>query len=147
MKINPSCGWKTIIHITDFLRLHLQPSKNHGGELKAVTYAVHDPLIAAYRHSVKHVSLISVRDGTALDWYKQEHLRAQMSKTVLFGKIKDLQLIVWIFRGQLQCRMGGKRQGSIEAYPKFWNLNPVEKQAGEILRIPAWTETFELIRG
>ena len=30
----------------------------------AVTYAIPDPLVAAYRHSVEHVSLISVLDGT-----------------------------------------------------------------------------------
>ena len=33
----------------------------------AVTYAFHDPLVAAYRNSVVHVSLISVLDGTALN--------------------------------------------------------------------------------
>ena len=32
----------------------------------AVTYAFPDPLVAAYRHSVVHLSLISVLDGTAL---------------------------------------------------------------------------------
>ena len=32
-----------------------------------------------------------------------------MSKTVLFGKVKDPELIVLIFRGQLQCRMGETR--------------------------------------
>ena len=55
-------------------------------------------------------------------------------------------MIVLNFRGQLQCRMGGKQQGPIEAYPKLWNLNPLENQAGEILRIPAWTKAFELTR-
>ena len=29
-----------------------------------------------------------------------------MSDTVLFGKIKDPELVVFNFRGQLQCRMG-----------------------------------------
>ena len=42
--------------------------------------------------------------------------------------------------------MGGKQQVPVEAYPKLWNLNPLEKQAGEILRTPAWTEAFELTR-
>ena len=32
----------------------------------AVTYAIPDPLVVAYRHSVVHVSLISILDGTAL---------------------------------------------------------------------------------
>ena len=69
-----------------------------------------------------------------------------MSKTALFGKVKDPELMALKFRGQLQCRMGEKKEGAIEAYPKFWNLNPLEKQAREVLRILAWTEAFELIR-
>ena len=72
-----------------------------------VIYAFPDPLVAAYRHSVVHVSLISVLDGTALNWCQQEVLRARMSNTVLFGKVKDPELVVFNFRGQLQCRMGG----------------------------------------
>ena len=72
----------------------------------AVTYAFPDPLVAAYRHSVVHVSLISVLDGTALNWCQQEVLSARMSDTVLFGKVKDPELVIFNFRGQLQCRMG-----------------------------------------
>ena len=33
-------------------------------------------------------------DGTALNWCQQEVLRAQMSNTVLFGKVKDPELVV-----------------------------------------------------
>ena len=73
----------------------------------AVTYAFPVPLVAAYRNSVVHVSLINVLDGTALNWCRQEVLRARMSDTVLFGKIKDPELVVFNFRGQPQCRMGG----------------------------------------
>ena len=77
----------------------------------AVTYAFPDPLVTAYRNSVAHLSLISVLDGTALNWCQQEVLlRAQMSNTVLFGKVKDPELMVYNFRGQLQRRMGGKRE-------------------------------------
>ena len=57
-----------------------------------------------------HVSLISVLDGTALTWCRQDELRARMSGTVLFGKKKDPELMVFNFRGQLQCKMGGKRE-------------------------------------
>ena len=85
--------------------------------------------MAAFRHSKVHVSLISVLDGTALN-LRQEDLRARMSETVLFGKIKDPELKVLNFRGQLQC-MGGKREGLIEVYPKFWNLNPKQKTRGK----------------
>ena len=102
--------------------------------------------VSALSDTFEHLSLISILDGKALNWCKQEHLRAQLSETVFFGKIKDPELIVLIFRGQLQCRMGEKRQGPIEAYPKFWNLNPPENQAEEILTKPPWTEAFELIR-
>ena len=112
----------------------------------AVTYAFPDPLVTAYRNSVTHLSLISVLDGTALNWCQQEVLRAQMSNTVLFGKVKDPDLMVYNFRGQLQCRMGGKREGPIENYPKFWNLNPLTASGQEILRIPAWKKSFELVK-
>ena len=112
----------------------------------AVTYAFPDPLVAAYRHSVVHGSLISVLDGTALSWCQQEVLKARMSNTVLFGKVKDPELVMFNFRGQLQCRMGGKREGPIETYPKFWNLNPLTANGQEILRIPAWKKSFELVK-
>ena len=112
----------------------------------AVTYAFPDSLVTTYRYSVTHLSLISVLDGTALNWCEQELLRAQMSNTVLFGKVKDAELIVCNFRGQMQCRMGGKREGPIETYPKFWNLNPLTADGREILRIPAWKESFALVK-
>ena len=105
-----------------------------------------DPLVVAYRHSVVHVSLISVLDDTALNWCRQEDLRARMSETVLFGKVKDPELMVFNFRGQLQCRMGGKREGPIEAYPKLWNLYPVAGDKKEVLRIPAWKRSFEFVK-
>ena len=105
----------------------------------AVTYAFPDPLVTAYRYSVTHLSLISILDGTTLNWCQQEVLRAQMSNTVLFGKVNDPELVTYSFRGQLQCRMGGKPEGPIETYPKFWNLNPltanVQFEVREALRI------------
>ena len=41
---------------------------------------------------------------------------------------------------------GGKREGPIETYPKFWNLNPLTADRREILRTPAWKESFELVK-
>ena len=102
----------------------------------AVTYAFPDPPVVVYRPSVVHVSLISVLDGAALNWCTQEELRTRISEMLLFGKKKDPELIVFSFRGQLQCRMGGKLEGPIEAYSKFWNFNPVTMDKGEVLRIP-----------
>ena len=112
----------------------------------AVTYAFPDPLVAAYRNSVVHLSLVSVLDGTAPNWCRQEVLRAQMSNTVLFGKVKDAELVVYNSRGQLQCRMVGKREGLNETYPKFWNLNPLTTSGQEILRIPPWKKSFGLVK-
>ena len=60
------------------------------------------------------MSLISVLDGTALNCCRQEVLKARMSDTVLFEKIKDPELVVLNFRGKLQCRMGGKLERPIE---------------------------------
>ena len=113
----------------------------------AVTYAFPDPLVTAYRNSVTHLSLISVLDGTELNWCQQEVLRAQMSNTVLFGKVKDAELKVYNFRGQLQCRMGGKREGPIETYPKFWNLNPLTASGQEMVRIPALKKALSWSKG
>ena len=53
----------------------------------AGTYAFPDPLVAAYRHSVVHLSLISILVGTALNWCKQVDLRVQINETVLFGRM------------------------------------------------------------
>ena len=112
----------------------------------AVTYTFPDPLVAAYRNSVVHVTLISILDGTALNWCRLEMLTARMSNTVLFGKVKDPELVVLNFRGQLQCTMWGKQEGPFETYPKFWNLNPLTADGQEILRNPAWKNSFELVK-
>ena len=109
----------------------------------AVTYAFPEPFSGCIP---PFSSAISVLDGTALNWCQQEVLRARMSNTVLFGKVKDPELVVFNFRGQLQCRMGGKREVPIETYPMFWNLNPLTADGQEILRIPAWKKSFELVK-
>ena len=85
----------------------------------ALKYAFPDQLVTAYRHSVVHVNVISILDGTALNLCKQEDLRAQMSKMVLFRKVKDPELIVLNFRGQLQCRMGGNEKAPLRPTRSF----------------------------
>ena len=98
------------------------------------------------RSSGDSLSILSDPREPHKHWCQQEGLRAQMSNTVLFGKVKDPELVIYSFRGQLQCRMGGKREGPIETYPKFWNLNPLTANGQEILRIPAWKKSFELVK-
>ena len=79
-----------------------------------------------------------------MNWCQQEVLRVRMSNTVLFGKVKDPELVVFNFRVQLQRRTGGKREGPIET--KFWNLNRLTAKGQEILRNPAWKKNFELVK-
>ena len=112
----------------------------------ALTYVFPNPLVVAYRHSVVQVSLISVLYETTLNWCRQEDLRARMSETMLFREVKDPELMVFNFRGQLLCRMGGKREGPIEVYPKFSNLNAVAGDRKEVLRITAWKGSFEFVK-
>ena len=112
----------------------------------AVTYAFPVPLVVAYRHSVVHVSLISKLDGTALNRRRQEDLRARTSETVLFGKKEGSRASVVQLQGTTAVQNGRKREGPIEAYPKFWNLNPVAGDRREVLRIPAWTRSSEFTK-
>ena len=69
-----------------------------------------------------------------------------MSATVLFGRVKEPELMVFNFRGQLQCRMWGKSEGPIEVYSKFWNLKTMTGEKREVLRIPAWEGSFQLVK-
>ena len=48
--------------------------------------------------------------------------------------------------GTIAVQNGGKRQGPNEAYSKFWNLNPLAADKQEILRIPAWKGSFDLVK-
>ena len=41
---------------------------------------------------------------------------------------------------------GGKSEGPIETYPKFWNLKPLTADKREISRIPSWKGSFELVK-
>ena len=42
--------------------------------------------MVACQHSVVHVDLMSVLDEMALNWCRQEDLRARMSEPVILGK-------------------------------------------------------------
>ena len=65
-----------------------------------------------------------------------------MSETVLFGKRKDPELMVFNFRGQQQCRMRSKREDPIEAYPKIWYLNSVAGEQERSLENPGVEREF-----
>ena len=93
----------------------------------AVTYAFPDPLVAAYRHSVLHVSLISVLDGTALNWCRQQDFRARMSGTVLFGKIKPRANSAQ-FQGSTTMQDWEKARRSHRSLPENLELEPNSKK-------------------
>ena len=67
-------------------------------------YAFPDPLVAAYRNSVVHLSLISVLDAKVLNWCRQEVLSAQMSNMLLFGKKRIPSW--WCFTSGGTCNAG-----------------------------------------
>ena len=48
--------------------------------------------------------------------------------------------------GTIAVQNGGNREGPIEVYSKFWNLNPLAADKQEILRIPAWKGIFDLVK-
>ena len=48
--------------------------------------------------------------------------------------------------GTVTVQNGGKLEGPIKVYPKFWNLNPLAADKQEILKIPAWKESFDLVK-
>ena len=77
----------------------------------AVTYAFPDPLVAVYRHSVVHVSLISILDGTALNWCRQEDSVLREDKR---PRANSAQI-----QGSTAMQDEGKREGPIQFYPKF----------------------------
>ena len=85
----------------------------------AVTYAFPDPLVTTYRHSVTHLSLISILDGTALNWCQQEVHRTRMSNTVLFGKVKDAELIVYNFRDKCNVEWEASERAPSKCIPSF----------------------------
>ena len=57
------------------------------------------------------------------------------------SRVKDPELTVLNFRGQLRCRRG-EREGPIEA----WNLNLMARNTREVMRVPAWTKNFEFMK-
>ena len=48
--------------------------------------------------------------------------------------------------GTVTVQNGGEREGPMDVYPKFWNLNPLAADKQEILRIPSWKGSFDLVK-
>ena len=71
----------------------------------AITFAFPDVKVEAYRRSVLHLNLISVVDGSALNWCEQHVLRELMSEDLLFSKISKPEMTVVNFDDHFRDRM------------------------------------------
>ena len=112
----------------------------------AVTFALFDVKLEAYRRSVLHLNLISAVAGKALNWFEQHALREMMSEDLLFAKISEPQMTVINFDDNFRDRMGEVNRGHIEVFPKLWNLRPINKTNGEVTRIPRLTASYHKVR-
>ena len=112
----------------------------------AVTFALPDVKVEAYRRSVLQLNLISAVDGSTLNWCEQHTLRELMSEDLLFAKISEPEMIVINFDDHFRDRMGEVERGHIEVFPKLWNLRPHDKTNGEITRVPRLTAAYHKVR-
>ena len=110
----------------------------------AVTYAFPDPLMAAYRNSVVKVSLISFLDGAELVQARRAEGADERHGTRRESEGPRVDCVK--LPGTIAMQNGGKPEGPIESYPKFWNLNPPAADKEEFLRIPLWKGSFELVK-
>ena len=85
----------------------------------AVTFAIPDVKVEAYRRSVLRLNLISAVDGSALNWCEQHVLRQLMSEDLLFAKISEPEMTVVNFDYHFRECMGEKDRGHIEVFPKI----------------------------
>ena len=58
----------------------------------ALTFAFRGPEVGKYRRSVPHPSLISVVDGSTLNWCVRNVLREAVSEGILFGRIAEPEM-------------------------------------------------------
>ena len=112
----------------------------------AVTFALPDVKVEAYRRSVLHLNLISAVDGSALIWCEQQALRESMSEDLLFAKISEPEMTVINFDDHFRDRMGEVDRGHIEVFPKLRNLRPYGKTNGEVTRISRLTAAYHKLR-
>ena len=112
----------------------------------AVTFALPDVKVEAYRRSVLHLNLNSAVDGSALNYCGQHVLRELLSEDLLFAKISEPEMTVINFDDHFRDRMGEVERGHIEVFPKLWNLRPYGKKNGEMTRVPRLTAAYHKVR-
>ena len=80
----------------------------------AVTLAIPDVKVEAYRRSVLHLNLISAVDGSGLNWCEQHALREKMSEDLLCAKISEPEMTVINFDDLFRDWMGEVDRGHID---------------------------------
>ena len=105
-----------------------------------------DPLALIRGATALHLNLISLLDGSALNWCDQHVLRKLMSENLLLAKISEPQMTVINFDDHFRDKMGEVDRGHIEVFPKFWKLRPYDKTNSEITRIPRLTAAYHKLR-
>ena len=107
-----------------------------------ITFVFPDVQVKAYRNSVLYVSLVSVVDSSVLNWVDQRELRGLASNDRLFGRLAEPGWVLMDFNNNFKCRMGREDLSHIQFNPKLWNLRPVVKDSGAVMRIPLLTEAY-----
>ena len=77
-----------------------------------------------------------------LNWVEQKELRGLASNDKFFGRIAEPGWMLMNFNNNFKCRMGGEDLSHVQFNPKLWNLRPVVKVSGEVMRFPAWPEAY-----
>ena len=107
-----------------------------------MSHAFPDVQVKAYRNSVLYVNLVSVMECSVLNWVEQKELKGLASDDRLFGRIANPGWVLIDFNNNFKCRMGGGDLSHVQFNPKRWNLQPVLKESGEAMRVPAWPEAY-----
>ena len=105
-----------------------------------MSFVFPDVQVKAYRNSVLYVNLVSVVDCSVLNWVEQKELRGLASDDRLFGRIAEPGWMLMDFNNNFKCRMGREDLSHVQFNPKLWNLRPVVKDSGEVMRVPLWPE-------
>ena len=90
----------------------------------------------------------------ALRWIEENIAKYRESKTPTAESIHAIDYSRRLELFETACKVfaipmevrHGKREGNIETYPNFWNLNHLTASGQEVLRIPARKKSFELVK-
>ena len=81
-----------------------------------------------------------------LNWVEQKELRGLASDDRLVGRIAEPGWVLMDFNHQFKCRMGREDLSHVQFNPKIWNLKPVVKDSGELMRVPLWPEAYAHVK-